>query len=233
MQNDGRPKNGMFISVPDSIKENVVDVSPEFWRIQAIIIKTKTSSLLVISSYFPQDPKTFQFDDTELVETLSAISSVLENNQFSDVIWAGDINVSFVRKSGHVSAVSKYISELGLCTAWETYDVDFTHACELNGITHVSTIDHFFWNTDLSEHISDCGVLHLPENLSDHCPIYCVVDIKGIQSTQSDQLPPKNKPSWKKASKENRINFHNILLDKLNNLEIPDCVSKCNLQCPL
>ena len=30
---DGRPKNGMFIAVPDGIKELVVDVSPNHWRV--------------------------------------------------------------------------------------------------------------------------------------------------------------------------------------------------------
>jgi hypothetical protein len=33
--NTGRPINGMFIAFPDSIKNNVEDVSPGFWRVQA------------------------------------------------------------------------------------------------------------------------------------------------------------------------------------------------------
>ena len=31
-------KNGMFIAVPDEIKELVVDVSPNHWRVQAITL---------------------------------------------------------------------------------------------------------------------------------------------------------------------------------------------------
>ena len=35
---DGRPRNGMFIAVPLEIKENVIDVSPFHWRVQAVVI---------------------------------------------------------------------------------------------------------------------------------------------------------------------------------------------------
>ena len=35
----GRPKNGMFIAVPDEIKELVTDISPNHWRIQAVIFQ--------------------------------------------------------------------------------------------------------------------------------------------------------------------------------------------------
>ena len=38
-QDTGRPKNGMFIAFPNSIKSNISDVSPGFWRVQAIKIK--------------------------------------------------------------------------------------------------------------------------------------------------------------------------------------------------
>ena len=34
----GRPKGGLFIAVPEKIKNEVKDVSPVFWRTQAAII---------------------------------------------------------------------------------------------------------------------------------------------------------------------------------------------------
>ena len=36
---DGRPKNGMFISIPREITEYVDDVSPNHWRVQAILLR--------------------------------------------------------------------------------------------------------------------------------------------------------------------------------------------------
>ena len=53
----GRAKNGMFVAVPNCIKNQVSDVSPGHWRIQALTISTSTSTTLLINSYFPTDPK--------------------------------------------------------------------------------------------------------------------------------------------------------------------------------
>ena len=53
----GRPSNGMFIAFPDNIKNYVTDVSHGFWRVQAVRIRFKSSSLLLINSYFPLIPR--------------------------------------------------------------------------------------------------------------------------------------------------------------------------------
>ena len=78
--NEGRPKNGMFIAIPGEIKECVKDVSPNHWRVQAVILKTKKSKLLVIHTYFPTDPKLKVFDTEELLTTLAAIKKTREMN---------------------------------------------------------------------------------------------------------------------------------------------------------
>ena len=76
--NEGRPKNGMFIAIPGEIKECVKDVSPNHRRVQAVILKTKKSKLLVIHTYFPTDPKLKDFDTEELLTTLAAIKKTRE-----------------------------------------------------------------------------------------------------------------------------------------------------------
>ena len=71
---DGRPKNGMFIAIPNVIKQQVKDVSPAHWRVQATILSTSRNRILLINSYFPTDPKTATSDTSDLHFTLSAIS---------------------------------------------------------------------------------------------------------------------------------------------------------------
>ena len=68
----GRPKGGLFIAVPDNIKNEVKDVSPSFWRTQAMILTVKSSRILLINSYFPTDPGTVVFDESDLLETLQS-----------------------------------------------------------------------------------------------------------------------------------------------------------------
>ena len=67
---NSRPSNGMFITVPNNFKNIIDDVSPNYWRLQAVILNCSNIKLLLINSYFPVDPKTRNFDDSELLETL-------------------------------------------------------------------------------------------------------------------------------------------------------------------
>ena len=63
------------------------DVSPAFWRAQAIILKIGSSRILLINTYFPTDPGTVVFDENELFETLQSIKEVIEGSNFVKIIW--------------------------------------------------------------------------------------------------------------------------------------------------
>ena len=80
IQDRGRPKNGMFIGIPDSIRQFVKDVSPNHWQVQAVIVELKSSKTLLINSYFPTDYRetTYRGDDLELTETIQVIKTVLK-----------------------------------------------------------------------------------------------------------------------------------------------------------
>ena len=103
--NTGRPINGMFIAFPDSIKNNVEDVSPGFWRVQAAKISFKYSKLLLINSYFPTDPQRDNVDESDFLETLGHIKKVIDLNICDAVLWAGDLNSDLSRHSSHTNAV--------------------------------------------------------------------------------------------------------------------------------
>ena len=91
----GRPKGGLFISVPDYFKECVKDVSPPHWRVQAILVTLENSVKLIFNLYFPTDQLTIDFNDEDLLETIAAINSVIEKNDFNNVIYSGDFNTHF------------------------------------------------------------------------------------------------------------------------------------------
>ena len=224
--NKGRARNGMFIAVPDSIKNQIYDVSPVSWRIQAAILKCVNSNLLIINSYFPVDSRN---DGGDVIEVLEAIKQVIEQNEFTNILWLGDINCDFMRTTFHTNQVNNFIEENHLKKSWSQFDVDFTMYHEINDQTIISTIDHFFWNEGLESKICDAGVFHSPDNLSDHCPIYCVLkdgndDIVYTEDFHSNGI---KKPSWKKASSHERESFQSNLDNKLNNIIIPQSVLEC------
>ena len=105
----------------DKSKENVSEVSPHHWRIQAVIIITSNSKVLIINTYFPTDPKTRDIDPTDLLSTLDEINDVLTLNEFDHVIWSGDFNADFARKTKFTHMVDKFIKEKELLKSWDKF----------------------------------------------------------------------------------------------------------------
>ena len=223
---EGRPKNGMFIAIPDEIKDYAKDVSPNHWRVQAVIIK---SNILLINTYFPTDPKVNDFDTDELLTTLTAIRATIESNEFQNIIWVGDINADFLRQTKFTKIVHQFIEDKSLVKSWDSFSIDFTHIYELNGTSYTSTIDHIFWNKNLTNNVIEADVLHLPDNSSDHCPVYCIVNIdnlhKTVESIPKDTAP---KPCWKIATTEQKEVFKSKLEERLANIPFPLNVTACH-----
>ena len=216
----------MFIAVPNAIKNQVVDVSPGHWRLQAAILKCTNSRLLIINSYFPVDSRG---DGGEVLETLEAIKHITEHNVFDNIVWLGDINCDFARQTQHTMKVHNFLEENSLRKSWEKFEADFTMFHEIQGQTYTSLIDHFFWNEGLHDKVSDAGVFHSPDNLSDHSPTYCVISDSNDEINPADDFQPPgiSKPNWKRASTEEKESFQIKLDDQLNNITIPQSAISC------
>ena len=102
----------MYIAVPNSIRNHVTDVSPGYWRLQAIILKLGGSTTLLINSYFPTDPRRPNADQSELHDTLSHIKEVIRKNEFDSLLWAGDINADFIRNTNHTNTVQDLVGKV-------------------------------------------------------------------------------------------------------------------------
>ena len=139
----------------------------------------------------------------------------------------GDINCDFLRRTGHTKEVASLIDEYSLVKSWEKFEVDFTHIHENRGKSFTSTIDHFLWNQGFDKCISKCGVLHSADNNSDHSPIYCVIDDEEIETCAPKLLLGKEKPCWKKADQNQRINYSAELEQRLSQLHIPSSLVEC------
>ena len=160
---EGRSKNGMFIAIPEIMKENLTGISLSHWRIQAAITMTKNNEIAIINSFFPQGSNT----DPELEELIAVINSLLMNYKFDHVIWIGDINADFCRNTKHIWRIETYLNDTKLVKAWDSFQIAFTHEFENDETTFTCCIDHFFWNEKLNKKVLEAGVLHLLDNLSD------------------------------------------------------------------
>ena len=91
-QTRGRPMAGIAQLSKKSLsirKDRVMTKNP---RIQAQILNFEHSKLLWVNSYLPNDPLTVDFDESELLEVLNDIERILDNSEYDDVLWCGDIN---------------------------------------------------------------------------------------------------------------------------------------------
>ena len=103
--------------------------------------------------------------------------------------------------------MKRFIDECQLRSTWEDFNIDFSHYQEINGVSYVSTIDHFFINESFN-FLVDSGVLHDPSNMSDHCPIYCKIELEGIkEDSDISQMPAPSKPRWKQSTPTEKRNF--------------------------
>ena len=178
----------MFVVVPNSLKNHVEDVSPEFWRVQALILKFDNSSLLLLNTYFPVDNRGAQNDEAELIVTLQHIKQVIDNTRFNNILWVGDINTDFSRRTNHVNSIKTFMEDNSLQSSWSKFSVDFTCSHDANEHSFISTIDHFLLNDALLNVILDAGVIHDIDNLSDHSPIYCQFDVDNVKVNEVDDM---------------------------------------------
>ena len=232
---EGRPKNGMFVVIPNELKAMAEDVSPHHWRVQAVMM-TLATKVLIINSYFPTDPRVNDFDSTDLDSTISAIRSVISDNVFDSVVWCGDINADFARNTRFTTTVDEFVSENSFVDAWKKFQIDYTHVFETDGRTYTSTLDRFFWSEKISGCVKEADVLHLLSNTSDHCPVYCKLDVGEIgvtniqEATRLGQMD--NHPSWKKATAEQREEYRFILEEQLKTIKVPVTLHDCsNVHC--
>ena len=64
------------------------------------------------------------------------------------------------------------------------------------------------------------------ENTSDHEPIYCIMNVKTkiVAESVGEKM---SKPSWKKASVEEKVMFQFLLEEKLSRISVPTQVTEC------
>ena len=218
----------MFIAVPVELKEFVTDVSPNHWRVQAILLHTVDNIIMIINTYFPTDSKVSDFDASELMTILSIIQDLLKKHEFNTIVWTGDLNADFSRKTTFTNLIKSFTTENGFLSSWEKFPVDFTHIQEKDGKSFTSTIDHFMLCENLSEVVTDAGVLHLVDNFSDHCPVYCQFPVSSFSLLPTKPVNYTPRPSWAKASEEDKNRFVTNLTESLNNMTVEECLVSCN-----
>ena len=183
----GRGKGGLVSIWSNKITKYVSKIKCENFRLQATKFDFPSGPLLVLNTYFPCDPRTRNFDDTELIKLLTDIQTVVLQSQVQNILLAGDLNCDFSRNTRFTRLVHDYLNESSLNLLWENsdlvacdVDIDYTFMSTANGTKSVSTIDHFACSRRILNIISEAGVIHSGANSSNHSPIFVKLDIGNL-----------------------------------------------------
>ena len=224
----GRPKGGMFIAVPNTIRGQVTDISPGHWRVQAINISSSSSNTLLINTYFPCDSRQALEAQDEALEVLELVKRLIETSSCNSVVWCGDINTDFSRNTWQVAMLREAIAELNLLKVVDKFPIDFTCINNVNDENVVtSVIDHFFYSSEISKLILDAGVIHSPDNRSDHCPVYCVLSCLNTKLDSSDVSRKPPKPSWQSSTAAQKDHYRSELELRLSCITVPPSLLQC------
>ena len=202
-QDSGRAKGGLAQLVDKKMNFKKEKISSQSWRIQAQVLHIDTYKLIWLNCYFPTDPQTLEYDDSELVGVLDEIEAILDKNDFDDCIIGGDLNFDTSRRSGFTRTVRDFLSRLGLFSVWEKFSVDFTHLH--TDLKSSSVLDHFIVNQRLLENIEDAGPIHLGDNLSRHSPIMMKLKLPAVpMRPKQPEASRTRRPAWYKATVEQK-----------------------------
>ena len=230
IQTKGRPKGGLAVILPKQLRKYVKIIECDSWRIQPFILVIKDVRFLIINCYFPTDPKNVHANNQELDDCIAQLSSIISTQNFHPLHLIGDFNYVVGRNSNHVRVIQEFMRINHLSSAWDDFEIDFTHSyVNENNVTYTNIMDHFLTLERSKTVITDAGVLHIPENMSDHEPIYMKIETEPLEHKQKIETENQAKKfMWKKATDDQKLDFNDVLFRKLLNRKIPDCVENCN-----
>ena len=123
---------------------------------------------------------------------------IISMTEFNQLYIAGDLNYEESRNTKHCRMIKEFKSEYRMYSLWSEFDVDFTFCHENeNQVTSLHTLDHFLVLERSRPHCQEAGVLHHPENLSDHEPIYAIIDCPEASSESIEDPIPRF--DWEKC----------------------------------
>ena len=235
----GRGSGGLVIMWKKYLTKYVTKVSSSTYRVQAMKFDIPGNEFLLINSYFPCDPRNDNDHNTELLEVLGDIRSIILTTQYNRVLMVGDLNCHFARQNRFTNTIYDCLDSLSLIPIWENIDndpdhlihsVDYTYLNLANGVISTSILDHFCVSQSIFNAIKEAGVTHSSENLSNHSAVFMKIGLCNIDN-QVETVLNEKRVSWAKASDDAKEIFKELLTNKLDSISLPDSALCRSLQC--
>ena len=238
----GRGSGGLVTMWKKCYTKYVTNIQCDSYRMQALKFTFPEAELLLFNLYFMVDTQNRNYGENELLFLLAEIDRIITLTNCRNLLLVGDLNCDFSRHTHFVNTVNNYVNSKSLNIVWSLPDdnpdhniaeVNFTYSNTINNVTHSSIIDHFIVNDRLYNALTEANVINSVDNHSSHHPIYLKFNMNMLNLEVEEQFSVP-KPSWDKATPEERSTYQNTLDDLLNVVQRPDLCEECvTLQCQL
>ena len=235
----GRGKGGLATLWDKKITKYVSKIKCENFRLQATKFNFPSCELLILNTYFPCDPRTNSFNDTELLGLLSDIQTVIMQSGISNIWLTGDLNCDFSRRTKFTRTVQDYFTDMSLSLVWENCHnlsnvsrPSYTYMSTANGAPCYSIIDHFACNQRLLPIISEAGVIHSGANTSNHSAIFAKLNIGDINISEEKVTSTKH-IEWSAATEGAKQAYQSRLGEELSHFGAPECALCTDMHCSI
>ena len=220
----GRPYGGIAILWKQSIKHSVTASSVISRRFCAIVVEFENMKILMCSVYMPGDENAIEYE-----ETLQEINRLFVYHDVDRIIIGGDFNVDWSRT--HLDTTNQlelFVRSESLRLITDHGEIDFTYESKINNSK--SVLDHFFVTENMLSEVSELGVNHDVDNVSDHSPVFVEFDLRVDHGYGEEVYQPQNMTNWNKLTPDHiaeyKVKLDGILKNRVNNVHCNRL--KCN-----
>ena len=230
----GRPYGGCAILYHKNLPFKVHQIPSHNKRYCAIRMSFNDIDILVINVYMPCDIPYDKGNSDEYTSVLIDIKSTILQSDCNYVIIGGDFNANLnLKTSVNVNSLTSFLSGESLLPCKNHGEIDYTFESKIS--YKKSILDHFFVSDNFVNQSHLSGVAYGGDNLSDHCPLSLVVNVKSdVLNTRNSvcDLNADNKGTlisinWRKASAESLCDYKLTLDEYLHQVPIPWSAIKC------
>ena len=224
----GRPHGGCAVIWKNDMNCQVEGLDCDNTRVCPVIVTFNGNyKLLIINVYFPCDDYYASQKFDTLVETLNAVSSILCDAEYDDVILAGDLNADFKRTTPHVNAIKEMLSAWELKCGISHNKAKVSHTFESKGNGSRSLIDHYCVTDNLFENITKYDTFCSVDNFSDHLALICTFNVDVSKMERTNQTF-RQRAAWYKASESQIMDFTKLCDNILQGIRLPNHAIHCD-----
>ena len=228
----GRPHGGCSFLYKKSLSASIAPIDIDCNRVCCMKLSTSIGHIYLYNVYMPCDASNNMYLQ-QYNEILSHISIHVQSNDVKHCIVAGDLNTDFARhNSGNTVSLNTFIDTEGLYSVVEDYkqEVKYTYT----GInSNTSLIDHFLVSANIVSFISKYRTCDSSDNLSDHIPLFCDLDIciVDLPNKIDETCIFNSKPLWHSAKDVDIEAYKRTLDDRLQLCSLNSCIITNSMPC--